>query len=215
MADTDFDLSADPFAAADEGGVDNAFGLAEPAAEPASMGSMGIADLDDPFAAAPADPVLEESGGDLLGFPEPAVEETPAAAEPFDSMPQEPEPVLEVQQEAKETPLSIWEAKRSEEMRTRRSEAYDAKEKQVDSAKEEIQKFYADRETRIGNIKSQNREDEQKTKAGLDDLMAYGSDWEKVTKLVDLAPKPNEKPGSSKVDRMRALLIQLKNTNKA
>jgi len=41
--------------------------------------------------------------------------------------------------------------------------------------------------------------------------MEYGSSWEKVTKLVNLQPRADEKPGSSVVDRMRKLLIQLKN----
>ena len=58
-----------------------------------------------------------------------------------------------------------------------------------------------------------DRTDEKNHKAETASLMEFGSQWEKVAKLVNLTPSANEKPGSSKVARMRSLLIQLKNDN--
>lgn len=41
-----------------------------------------------------------------------------------------------------------------------------------------------------------------------------GQRWEKVNKLISTAPRPNEKAGTSRVERMRKLLIQLKTEKK-
>jgi hypothetical protein len=42
-----------------------------------------------------------------------------------------------------------------------------------------------------------------------------GARWEKVNKLLSTQPKVGEKPGQSRVERMRKLLIQLKAEKKA
>jgi len=67
-----------------------------------------------------------------------------------------------------------------------------------------------ERESKIAKTKQTNLEEEKNFITEMASLMEFGSQWEKVHKLVNLQPKPNEKPGSSRKDRMRGLLIQLK-----
>ncbi len=50
--------------------------------------------------------------------------------------------------------------------------------------------------------------DEKSTKAEIATLFQFGAQWEKVGKLINIAPKANEKRS---VDRMRKLLLTLKN----
>jgi len=38
----------------------------------------------------------------------------------------------------------------------------------------------------------------------------HGNRWEKVNKLVNTQARPNEKAGTSRVDRFRKILIQMK-----
>merc|ERR1712110_737519 len=93
----------------------------------------------------------------------------------------------------------------------KRKVARERKEEIKEKAKESLEQFYADRKEKQSNIKTRNREQEEIIKDEMNDLMQHGAPWEKVGRLVNLTPKPNEKPGSSKVNRMRGLLIQLKN----
>jgi len=213
----------DPFtAAADEtGDIDNAFGLGD---EPVQ--ESPAAD-DDPFATTTAD------DDDVFGLAGDDVEETPADEDVFaladgDTM----EPVTEVpvedmlapaeepvfvgdddafEEKAEPTPFQLWEEKRNEVLRQRRDKAYGDKDGLEEAGKVATAEFYTSRETRIKAIQETNREDEKKTVADMESLMEFGSQWEKVAKLVNLTPDPNEKPGTSKVDRLRQLLIQLKN----
>ena len=58
--------------------------------------------------------------------------------------------------------------------------------------------------------------DEKGFKEEMAHVMASGSDWEKVAKVCDLTPKVAGKGGSSRdIDRMRTVLIELKNDKKA
>jgi len=106
--------------------------------------------------------------------------------------------------------LAQWQAKRQEELRKRRDAAREKKEQQKVTAKDETAKFLAEREAKIEKTKITNVEEEKNFTTDMATLMEHGSQWEKVHKLINLQPKPNEKPGTSRKDRMRALLIQLK-----
>jgi hypothetical protein len=110
--------------------------------------------------------------------------------------------------------LTLWQSKRAEELRKRRDAAREKKEHQKEAAKEETAKFMADRDARILKTKTVNAEEEKGAVTDMATLMEHGSLWEKVHKLVNLQPKPNEKPGSSRKERMRGLLIQLKHEKK-
>jgi hypothetical protein len=61
---------------------------------------------------------------------------------------------------------------------------------------------------RVGLGSGARRLDEKATKAEIATLFQFGAQWEKVGKLINIAPKANEK---RTVDRMRKLLLTLKN----
>jgi len=142
-------------------------------------------DEDDPFADVPA--------------PSSSSHDAPS----LDSLPLEP--VIE-----QETPLSIWERERAEILRDRQSKADAEKQTQLATAKEEITKFYADQEAKLEKTKKVNRADEKNYRSDTAAIFTNGTKWEKVNRLVNLAPKHGEKPGTSRVERYRKLLTSLK-----
>jgi len=109
-----------------------------------------------------------------------------------------------------ETPLSIWERERSEILRERQAKADTEKQQQIQTAREEISKFYVDQEAKLEKTKKINRADEKNYRADTAAVFANGTKWEKVNRLVNVQPKHAEKPGSSRVERYRKLLTQLK-----
>jgi len=52
--------------------------------------------------------------------------------------------------------------------------------------------------------------DEKNYRSDMKSTFDSGARWEKVNKLISTAPRANEKAGTSRVERMRKLLIQLK-----
>jgi len=109
-----------------------------------------------------------------------------------------------------ETPLSIWEKQRGQILRERQSKADAEKAAQVATAKEEINKFYADQQSKLEKTKKINRADEKNYRSETAAIFANGTKWEKVNRIVNTGPKHGEKPGTSRVERYRKLLIQLK-----
>lgn len=110
-----------------------------------------------------------------------------------------------------ETAYTVWEKERSKILSDRASKAEEMKKDLLQSAKEDLNKFYADLDGRISKTQKQNRVDEKNYKADLQALMANGTKWEKVAKFTNLTARTADKPGSiSRVDRMRKLLIVLK-----
>lgn len=107
-----------------------------------------------------------------------------------------------------------WEAEHRAALMEKRNKARAEKEKLLERAKTDIQKFYELRKVKQASAIERNKGREEDYFTGMRDLMVHGAPWEKVGRLVNLAPKPNEKPGTSKVGRMRRLLIQLKNEKK-
>jgi len=107
-----------------------------------------------------------------------------------------------------------WEAEHRAALMEKRNTARAEKEELLERAKTDIQKFYDERKAKQTNAIERNKGHEENYFAEMRDLMAHGAPWEKVGRLVNLTPKPNEKPGTSKVGRMRRLLIQLKNEKK-
>lgn len=170
----------------------NTLDEADPFADAAPRDDNTTALDDDPFAAAAA----EESAANAQADAE--LSGLSAAA-----------PVVE-QKVDEETPLTVWERQRAKELNERREKAEQAKRQQLTTAKEELAKFYADRDAQLEKTKKTNRTEEKNFKQDMKALMEFGSRWEKVNKLVNLQPKPGEKVGQSKVERFRKLLIQLK-----
>jgi len=109
-----------------------------------------------------------------------------------------------------ETPLSIWEKERGEILRERQAKADAEKQKNIQVAKEEIEKFYADQQGKLEKNKKINRADEKNYRSETAAIFANGTKWEKVNRIVNTGPKHGEKPGTSRVERYRKLLIQLK-----
>jgi len=116
--------------------------------------------------------------------------------------------------EEEETPLSIWERERSQLLAERKKKAETDKAELLAHAKEELNKFYADSNTKLEKTKKVNRADEKNFRTDTAEIFKSGTKWEKVNRLVNLAPKSGEKPGTSRVERYRKLLLQLK-TEKA
>jgi len=104
--------------------------------------------------------------------------------------------------------LSLWEEKRSIFLKERQQKADESKRELIAKAKEDLDKYYSTRGEKIQTVKAQNRNDEKAYMSDLASLMKSGAVWEKVTKFTNLTAKNNEK---RPVDRMRKLLIQLKN----
>ena len=95
-------------------------------------------------------------------------------------------------------------------LRERQAKADSEKQAQLATAREEITKFYADQETKLEKTKKVNRADEKNYRNDTAAIFANGTKWEKVNRLVNIAPKSGEKPGTSRVERYRKLLTSLK-----
>ena len=70
--------------------------------------------------------------------------------------------------------------------------------------------FYEDQEAKLEKTKKVNRADEKNYRNDTAAIFEKGTKWEKVNRLVNVAPKLGEKPGSSRVERYRKLLTTLK-----
>jgi len=116
-------------------------------------------------------------------------------------------------EDTKDTAYTAWEAERKKVLAERQARADQDKQVILAKAKEDIEKFYAQRDDKVSKTKAQNREDEKIFRTDMESLMKYGNQWEKVGKLVNLAPQKTETTG--KHDRMRKLLASLKNEKKA
>jgi hypothetical protein len=134
-----------------------------------------------------------------------------------------------------------WETERAKILRDRSSKAEADKQASLTAAREEVQKFYADRDTNVGKQQKTNRTycsstlrvliahyvlpficlcplpsaDEKNYRSDMKTTFESGARWEKVNKLISTQPRPNEKAGTSRVDRMRKVLLQLKTEKKA
>jgi len=113
--------------------------------------------------------------------------------------------------EQKTTALSVWQEKRSQILAERKQKAEEQKAQLLSTAKDDIKTFYATREQKLTATKKQNRSDEATSKKEYEALMQFGTRWEKVNRLINVTPKPQEKGAGARLDRMRKLLIQLKN----
>jgi len=112
--------------------------------------------------------------------------------------------------EEDDSALRAWEEERRQVLAERQLKADQAKQQLLTQAREDMQKFYSDLEQRVVKNQKQNRLDEKNFRADMKSLMEHGSRWEKVAKVVNLAPRPLEKGSQPRVERMRKLLLSLK-----
>lgn len=176
---------------ADDSALD-AFDAVSPAAVDADAEASSPAALaDDPFATVDGGSSANAGAFDSFSGAEVEVKEEEAAA------------------------LAKWEKERASVLRERADKAAADKQAAIKQAKEEISKFYADRDAQLDKQKKTNRADEKNYRSDMKSTFESGARWEKVGKLISTQPKANEKVGASRVDRMRKLLIQLKTEKKA
>jgi len=213
-------LHASPAAAA-------AAGSSAPSAQSLAMFEASMAPPQGRSAPVPAAAPIHDLFGEAAPAPAPAPapDETKnglSAAAPGPSattkkkkvVPKEPKVVAPeakaAEPEAKKGPsaYSIWEMKHAQYLAEKQRKADEAKRVVATQARDDITKFYAMRQERVAQAKLQNRSDEKATKGEIANLFQYGAQWEKVGKMVNLAPKANDK---RPIDRMRKLLFTLKN----
>jgi len=118
-------------------------------------------------------------------------------------------PEVDEKEEPQETALSLWEAEHELVLKERREKAAVEKRLQQEESRKEIDQFKQNRLNNVEKAKARNRDEEKTNLADLESVMQYGTLWEKVARLVDLAPKSGAK--AQDLNRMRTLLIQLKN----
>jgi len=100
----------------------------------------------------------------------------------------------------------VWQEQRRKTLQDRAAKELEDKNGLAATAKEELSNFYAEREKKITAAKEQNRVTEKELKGEMSSVFASGTIWEQVAKMVNL--QTTDKGGP---DRMRSLLIQLKN----
>ncbi|GAB5354215.1 hypothetical protein AAMO2058_000100800 [Amorphochlora amoebiformis] len=183
---------------------------------------------EDPFTGAIVEdaPVEDEAGGDpfdggMGGEDSKGLEEDPNAV--FSGVPaetEEPEDVFAGALDEKEGgggmsmlvapadgPYAKWQEEHRKKLEKRRQEAREKKEKILEDAETSMKKFYDDRSSSKDKDHKQNLDDEKQKRADYAKLFKEGeNDWEKVCKVLTLAPDSNRK-----VDRFRKLLMKLKN----
>lgn len=150
------------------------------------------AEHDDPFAAAP----------------EPAAEEE-QPEDPLAGVQAVQEPSFE---ELDDGPLSKWRAEREIVLSKRAEDAAEEKRALAKKGQEDVANFYTQRDERIEKAQANNRTEEKEFRTELENTFKFGTKWEKVGKLVNLNPNQEDK---RETERMRKLLIQLKNDKSA
>jgi len=111
----------------------------------------------------------------------------------------------EEEEEEKQTMLSVWQEQHREHLAEKAKKEREGQEKNVEDGKNALDEFNENRTKRI----EQQRKDAQSREADLredyDAVFKHGTIWQQVAKLVDLKEK------NKKVERMRDLIIHLKN----
>jgi len=88
------------------------------------------------------------------------------------------------------------------------------KKKLVEEAQEEIKQFHITRQRKIETIKKENKEKEKVIREDLQATFQHGTIWEQVGKMVNLQENKNSNNEAEGNDRLRTLLIQLKNAKR-
>ncbi len=110
-----------------------------------------------------------------------------------------------------ESALAKWEAERAIALQAKADAERAAKAENVAKANEEREAFAKKFEESITRAKATNRAEEKQWRSDFEQTNKSGTDWEKVAKYCDLKPRPDTKTNPAKTERMRKLLVQLKN----
>jgi len=112
------------------------------------------------------------------------------------------------------TVLSVWLESRRQILEERRTKEREEEDKLQKQAKDDIQKFLEDRQRRMDEARKQNRTKEKQLREDLESVFQYGTHWEQVARMVNLQEPTDNRGLSGDQERMRNLLIQLKNEKK-
>jgi hypothetical protein len=125
--------------------------------------------------------------------------------------------VPEIIQENKGTALQSWEIKKEKELGRKRNEQEKLFKENLLAGGKELQEFQKKRKAHTEKIHATNRSEEKDNLQQLQDTLKNGTEWEKVAKFCDLKPKYDAKVAAQpqNTERMRTLLIDLKNEKKA
>jgi len=112
--------------------------------------------------------------------------------------------------------LSVWQEQRRVELEKRAAAESAAQKKLVEEAQDEIKQFHITRQKKIETIRKENREKEKIVREDLQATFQHGTTWEQVGKMVNLQENKNANndPNEGGSDRMRTLLLQLKNAKR-
>jgi len=110
--------------------------------------------------------------------------------------------------------LSVWQEQRRIELNKRAATEAEEQKKLVEEAIEELKQFNLTRERKIETIKKDNREKEKLLREDLQATFKHGTIWEQIGKMVNLQEVNNNDNDLNSTDRMRTLLIQLKNNSR-
>jgi len=157
---------------------------------------------DDPFAApdanygdfvhAPEDQTMPAYLGDVNEAVPPAEEEE--ALEPVSTGP---------------TPMQVWNEGWQALLLERKEEENSKKAEYLETAKNELAAFQAEREQKREAAMAKNREDEQVKLEAIEADLENDNSWQRVCKMVELSHDSTQK--SQDVKRMRDVMILLKN----
>jgi hypothetical protein len=105
--------------------------------------------------------------------------------------------------------LSVWLEQRMKELGQRRIDENETKDRLLTEAQETLEQFHMDRAAKIEARQKDNRMKEESLREDLMSTFQHGTIWEQVGKMVNLQEQTDE---SQQSNRMRSLLIHLKNT---
>jgi len=159
--------------------------------------------IQDPQAAAPAD------AGDMKTGDQPPRTEfvsPETAADVFGGVQADTQDAGNDAEEENVTFLSVWEEQRAKTLQERQQKEEAAKQEIAKTATQEIQKHLEERKEQITQNQKDNRAAEADFKEDMEKVFKDGTIWQQVGKMVSL-----KADGGGRPERMRDILIQLKN----
>mmetsp|Transcript_16260 Transcript_16260/g.28818 ORF Transcript_16260/g.28818 Transcript_16260/m.28818 type:complete len:248 (+) Transcript_16260:191-934(+) len=217
FAGDDEDVATEDAAFGEDGDGDaDAFGVSDEANEEIMFGSdnlEGNADAqegfdDDEYSQEAEANAFEEAG---LSAEEP-VDQLEQEAQPFDqpNLASVPAPSAAPEPEQDDSAYKAFESQWKESL-AKKDVAYEASREQMrESAKSELESFYAERKANTSSKAKANRESEQETLASIEEQPSEGNTWKRVSTLVDMSGPLKTAADHSDVARQRGILIQLK-----
>jgi hypothetical protein len=116
------------------------------------------------------------------------------------------------------TALQLWEEERKKILSDRANKEREEQSSNIERGKKELIKWKQDRDIKIKSKQEENRRKEKDLRQDIQSTFEHGTIWEQVAKMANLQDKKPSKFTSNNsddgYDRMRNLLIHLKNVKK-